>query len=62
VIAYSQVYLHAEEGHSVWRVSANRWECARTAAGWRITRRVNRVIDGSGASHDVLARALAEDP
>jgi SnoaL-like domain len=60
VIAYSQVYLHTDEGHAVWRVSANRWECARTPAGWRITRRVNRVIDGSGASHEILAQALTE--
>lgn len=62
VIAYSQVFLHADEGHDVWRVSANRWECARTPAGWRITRRVNRVIDGSGESHEILAQALAERP
>jgi hypothetical protein len=62
VIAYSQVYLHADEGHDVWRVSANRWECARTAAGWRITRRINRVIDGTGASHAILTEALTDRP
>ena len=60
VIAYSQVYLHTDQGHAVWRVSANRWECARTPAGWRITRRVNRAIDGTGASHDILTQALEE--
>lgn len=60
VIAYSQVYLRADDGHDVWRVSANRWECARTSEGWRITRRVNRVIDGSGNSHEILKKALTE--
>ena len=53
-IAYSQVFLHAEEGHEVWRVSANRWECQRTPSGWRLTRRVNRVIDGEPAARSVL--------
>lgn len=59
-IAYSQVYLHAEHGHEVWRVSANRWELRRTSKGWRITRRVNRVIDGNTASRDILAQGLGE--
>jgi hypothetical protein len=52
--AYSQVYLHAEHGHEVWRVSANRWEFRRTPEGWRVTRRVNRVIDGNPAAHSIL--------
>jgi hypothetical protein len=58
VIAYSQVFLHADTGHEVWRVSANRWECRRTPDGWRLTRRVNRVIDGAAAARSVLAQAL----
>ena len=57
-ITYSQVYLHGVEGHQVWRVSANQWELRRTAAGWRVTRRLNRVIDGGAQSHDILGRAL----
>ena len=60
---YSQVYLHAEDagsGHEVWRVSANRWEFRRTQGGWRVTRRANRVIDGSGDSHDILLAGLGE--
>jgi SnoaL-like domain len=51
---YSQVYLHTEHGHEVWRVSANRWEFRRTPAGWRVTRRVNRVIDGTPEAHRLL--------
>ena len=57
-ITYSQVYLHALEGHQVWRVSANQWELRRTGSGWRVTRRLNRVIDGGAQSHDILGRAL----
>jgi hypothetical protein len=57
-ISYSQVYLHANDGHVVWRVSANQWELRRTADGWRVTRRLNRVIDGSPEAHPILVRAL----
>jgi hypothetical protein len=57
-IAYSQVYLHTEQGHEVWRVSANRWEFRRTAEGWRVTRRVNRVIDGNPTAHAILVEGL----
>jgi hypothetical protein len=58
VTTYSQVYLHAEGGHNVWRVSANRWECRRTVAGWKLIRRVNRVIDGSPAPRQLLVQAI----
>jgi SnoaL-like domain len=61
-IAYSQVFLHADGGHEVWRVSANRWECRRTPGGWRLTRRVNRVIDGEPAARSVLERAFDASP
>lgn len=57
-IAYSQVYLHANDGHTVWRVSANQWEFRRTDEGWRVTRRLNRVINGSPEAHPILQRAL----
>ena len=57
--AYSQVYLHTDHGHEVWRVSANQWDFRRTEDGWRVTRRANRVIDGDPAVHPILVRGLA---
>jgi hypothetical protein len=57
-VTYSQVYLHSDDGHAVWRVSANLWEFARTPVGWRVTRRANRVIDGGTEAHEILVRAL----
>ena len=56
------VHIAGDEGHQVWRVSANRWECRRTPVGWRLTRRVNRVIDGSPAPREILVRALRDEP
>ena len=39
---------------SVWRVAANRWELVRTTAGWKVTGRSNRLLDGSQEARDLL--------
>ena len=57
-VAYSLVVLKTDEGHVVWRASANHWELARTDTGWRMVTRTNRVLDGSPESRAVLARAV----
>ena len=56
---YSRVYLHLDDdSYEVWRVSANRWEFARTADGWRATRRTNHVIDGGAEARELLRGGL----
>jgi ketosteroid isomerase-like protein len=58
-IGYSRVYLHKNGGgHEVWRVSANRWDFRRTSQGWRVSRRVNQVIDGDPKAREVLNQAF----
>ena len=57
-VAYSLVILRGEDGHAVWRASANHWDLRRTEAGWRMVTRSNRVLDGSPDSRAMLARAL----
>ncbi|RYE01383.1 MAG: nuclear transport factor 2 family protein [Sphingomonadales bacterium] len=52
--AHSFVLLRDERGWAVWRASANRWTLVRTADGWRIRERVNRVLDGSSDSHKLM--------
>jgi len=52
-ISYSCVLRHDAGAWHPHRVSANRWTLVRTAAGWRIGARVNRLLDG-----DAAARAL----
>jgi uncharacterized protein (TIGR02246 family) len=39
---------------AVWRVAANRWELVRTAAGWKVTARTNRLLDGGQEARDLL--------
>jgi SnoaL-like domain len=54
-INYSVVFIH---DHGRWvaeRVAANRWDLTRTAAGWRVRRRVNRLLDGGPEAVAVLA-------
>lgn len=59
-VGYTRVYRHTPAGYEVWRVSANRWELRRTAQGWRVARRTNQVIDGSGKADEVLRRAFED--
>lgn len=55
---YSHLYVHCGDGWKVERASANRWELVRTGAGWRVASRINRLMDGSPAGREVLARGL----
>lgn len=45
-------------GFRIHRVSANRWEFARTPAGWKVKRRTLRTLDGSEPAREILRRAL----
>jgi len=51
---YSRLYLHDDDHWVVARVSSNRWELERTADGWRVARRENRLLDGDEAARALL--------
>lgn len=51
---YSRVYRRASGAWVVERLSANRWELSRTPQGWRVVRRVNRLLDGDEAARALL--------
>jgi len=57
-ICYSQLLLRDEatDGFKIWRVTANRWEWERSKDGWRVTKRVNHLLDGNPP-----ARALFQE-
>jgi uncharacterized protein (TIGR02246 family) len=52
----SQVFVKDGAGWRADRTSANRWDLVRTADGWRVARRVNRLLDGSQAARDLYRR------
>lgn len=54
----SRVYVCDGDQWLVERVSANRWELARTPAGWRATYRVNRLLNGSEEAQELLRSGL----
>src|ERR1700722_12901462 len=54
-INYSQVFVADGDHWVVYRCAANRWELVRTHAGWKVSRRVNRLLNGSEASVRLLA-------
>jgi hypothetical protein len=54
---YSVIFRRIGMSVTVYRVAANRWELSRTAAGWRADKRVNRLLDGSAETRELLAAA-----
>ncbi len=57
-VCYSQVLVAEKDGWRAARVSANHMTLARTAQGWRIVSRETRLLDGSDAARDLLARGV----
>lgn len=51
---HSIVFRHREDGFDVYRVSANRWEFARGAAGWCVVHRSNALLDGNETARMLL--------
>jgi hypothetical protein len=60
-VNYSQVFITDPStpgaGWHAVRSSANRWELVKTAEGWQVTARTNRLLDGSQPARDLLRRA-----
>ncbi|WP_427869535.1 nuclear transport factor 2 family protein [Leucobacter luti] len=54
-VNHSVVLVRRGEQWIADRVSANEWRFARTAAGWRVTLRRNRLLDGDEAARGLFA-------
>jgi len=55
---YTRVYMHSGDAWIVARASANRWELVRTAEGWKVKHRLNRLMDGTPEPRAILGRGL----
>lgn len=53
-IGYSFVILREGERWYLWRAAINKWLLKRTAQGWRIAERINRTLNGTDESHDLM--------
>lgn len=49
----------SSRGFRVHRMTANRWELARTDEGWKIKRRTLRQLDGTEGARKILRQAIA---
>lgn len=53
-VNYSIVFMHEAGRWVADRMSANRWGCVRTPAGWKVSRRANRVLNGAEQARALL--------
>ena len=56
-VCHTQLILQKPDGrgYQISRVTANRWELARTTDGWRVATRTSRILDGHEGSRAILA-------
>lgn len=52
---YSVVFVHDAGRWVAERVASNRWDLTRTIDGWKVRRRVNRLLDGGPEAVAILA-------
>ena len=53
-VCHSLMVVRQDERFVVRRATANHWAFGRTADGWQVTRRTNRVLDGRAESPRLL--------
>jgi len=53
-IAYFHLHRRAGDEFRVWRVTATRWDLVRDGATWKVSRRVNRLLDGDDEARQLL--------
>lgn len=60
-VCHSLLLLHEKDRFVVQRATANHWRLHRGEAGWRVTTRTSRILDGRGESPDLFRRGLRPD-
>jgi hypothetical protein len=58
-VGYSFVVLREGNHWFLLRAAVNHWTLKRTPDGWRIKERINRTLDGSKESHNVMRKVLS---
>lgn len=54
-VNYSCMFVRGVNGFTTQRVAANRWILTRVDGSWRVTERINRLLDGSADARALLA-------
>lgn len=59
-VNYSLIMRREDRRYYLWRVSAVRWDLERSESAWRVRRRVNRLLDETGAGRELFGTALKD--
>jgi SnoaL-like domain len=59
-ICHSQLLRRQDNAFQVWRTSANCWELERSPQGWKVAKRVNKLLDGDVSAQQLFRDALLE--
>lgn len=60
-MCHSLMVVHSDGTFVLRRATANRWRLRRTADGWQVTERTNRVLDGRPESPRLLAGSIPHE-
>jgi uncharacterized protein (TIGR02246 family) len=58
-VCHSLMVVHQDGAFVLRRATANRWRLRRTADGWQVTERTNRVLDGRPEAPELLRNGVA---
>ena len=58
-IAYYHLHRRQGDHFEVWRVTATRWDLVREPEGWKVLKRVNRLLDGGDDARMLLRQGIA---
>jgi uncharacterized protein (TIGR02246 family) len=53
-VCHSLMVVHEQGSFVLRRATANKWRLRRSADGWRVTERTNRVLDGRAEAPELL--------
>jgi uncharacterized protein (TIGR02246 family) len=60
-VCYSLMVVREDAGFTLRRATANVWRLRRSAAGWLVTDRTNRVLDGRAEAPRLLSAGMDGD-
>jgi hypothetical protein len=60
-VCHGQLLRRKGDGFEIWRATAVKWTLARSAAGWRVEKRENRLLDGSRPAQELFRDMVAEE-
>lgn len=60
-VCHSLMVVHQGGAFVLRRATANRWRLHRTADGWQVTERTNRVLDGRPEAPRLLAGSIPQE-